>query len=61
MTMYRDTEKTNSNNAENANQNVCAKAVAAALGNSDQAVRYLHYSDDLVRAARTVGFQVRSR
>lgn len=61
MTMYRDTEKTNSNNAENTNQNVCAKAVAAALGNSDQAVRYLHNINDIVKAARTVGFQVRSR
>ena len=51
MTMYRDTAKAESNNEENANQNICAQAVARALGNSD----------DLVRAARTVGFQVRSR
>ena len=61
MTMYRDTAKAESNNEENANQNICAQAVARALGNSDQAVRYLHNIDDLVRAARTVGFQVRSR
>jgi hypothetical protein len=52
MTMYRDTAKADSNNEENANQNICAQAVARALGNSDQAVRYLHNIDDIVRAAR---------
>lgn len=56
--MYRQTQKAKSNNPANPNQNVCANAVARALGVAD-AVRYLHNSDDVRRAART-RFSVRS-
>tara|TARA_R110002020_G_scaffold102008_1_gene239826 strand:- start:238 stop:714 length:477 start_codon:yes stop_codon:yes gene_type:complete len=61
MTMQRDNFKATSNNTENNNQNICAKAVAHALGGSDEQVRYLHCIQDIVGAARKVGFQVRSR
>ena len=61
MTMLRDNFKAKSNNSENNNQNICAQAVARALGASDGSVRYLHCIDDIVRAARMTGFQVRSR
>lgn len=48
-----------SNNKHNPNQNICALAVARALGVNDN-VRYLHVMEDLVRAARTK-YTVRSR
>jgi hypothetical protein len=56
--MNRQTLKARSNNAANPNQNVCAQAVARALGVAD-AVRYLHTAEDLHRAART-RYSVRS-
>lgn len=56
---YRQTQKDESNNNANPNQNVCALAVARALKVQDS-VRYLHNMRDIVRAART-RFLIRSR
>lgn len=55
----RDYYKSDSNNSENNNKNICALEVAKALGVAHQ-VRYLHTITDLVRAART-RYTVRSR
>lgn len=59
MKKYRKTRQRYSNNDENRNQNVCANAVAKALGVSRR-VRYLHNLEDLVKAARKK-WTVRSR
>lgn len=55
----RSAHKARSNNGIDPNKNVCALAVAKALG-VDNAVRYLHVIDDIKRAAAT-RFSVRSR
>ncbi len=60
MTKARKKYTKRSNNPENPNQNVCAQAVADALGVADL-VRYLHSISDLVRALRKGDFLVRSR
>lgn len=52
---YRST----SNNATNANKNICGLAVATALGVANN-VNYLHTMDDIVRASRTK-YTTRSR
>lgn len=57
--VYRDKARANSNNDDNANKNVCALAVAKALG-VDGLVRYLHNIDDIKRAAG-MRYSVRSR
>lgn len=59
MRVNRSACKARSNNAGNPNQNVCAHAVARALGVADR-VKYLHVIQDTLRAART-RFSVRSR
>jgi len=55
----RIARKQASNNKENPNKNLCAEAVAEAIGVSRH-VRYLHTISDLVRAARN-DYIVRSR
>ena len=49
-----------SNNAANPNKNICTFAVANALHVAGR-VRYLHNVHDVVRAARSVNYTVRSR
>lgn len=60
MTEIRKFYKKDSNNPDDPNRNLCAEAVARVLF-ADRVVRYLHTISDLVRAARTVGWTVRSR
>lgn len=55
----REIQRANSNNCSNPNKNVCALAVANALGVANE-VRYLHEIGDIKRAAAT-RFNVRSR
>lgn len=55
----REYAKQNSNNPVNSNKNLCALAVARAFKVHDY-VRYLHSSDDIVRALRKC-YTVRSR
>ena len=59
MTNKRQQFRATSNNEQNTNKNVCGLAVAEALG-VDEATRYLHTMNDLIRAARS-RFTVRSR
>lgn len=59
MTVKRQKRIAASNNKQNPRKNICAEAVARALGVSRH-VRYLHFISDLVRAAR-VDYMVRSR
>ena len=55
----REIHRNKSNNKNNPNKNVCALAVATALG-VDEEVRYLHKMEDLIRASRKA-YNVRSR
>jgi len=59
MTDARKKSIKGSNNSENPNQNICARAVAYAL-DVDKEVRYLHTLNDLIKAARKK-WTVRSR
>lgn len=56
--ILRDLYRATSNNLKNPNKNICAKAVASAFGRADSKVRYLHTSEDVVRAVRKNGFIV---
>ena len=58
---FREFAKRNSNNHLNNSQNVCIQAVAFVLNGANEKVRYLHNCEDLIRAVRLSGFQVRSR
>lgn len=58
MATYRKQHRAASNNPINPNQNICAQAVARALGVADN-VRHLHTIMDVKRAAGT-RFSVRS-
>lgn len=59
MTVKRRKFINGSNNKRNPRKNLCAEAVADAIGVAGN-VRYLHTISDLVRAAR-MNFMVRSR
>lgn len=60
MKKIRHTWKARSNNDKNPNKNICALAVARAIG-VDHKVRYLHCLNDVIRACRAGGYTVRSR
>ena len=53
----REVLKARSNNSDNPNKNICAYAVAKAFG-CENRTRYLHTTDDLLRAVRKL-FKVR--
>ena len=57
--MTRVQHRETSNNKDNGNRNICALAVANALGVGDS-IRYLHTIADIIKAART-RYTVRSR
>jgi len=60
MTSTREEFRARSNNDRDPNRNVCALAVADALGVARR-VRYLHTVTDVVRAVRAGGYTARSR